>query len=94
MKKQVQFFSMIFLLSGLIVLPVICSVNHAANNLVVHPSLAASGSPIPAPVPHGTQVLSASGSPIPAPVPHGTQVLSASGSPIPAPVPFPPATAV
>jgi hypothetical protein len=69
--------------AGLIVAPVVESVNFTKSINVVE------GSPLPAPVPKATEaVIVAEGSPLPAPVPKVAEaVFVAEGSPLPAPVP-------
>jgi hypothetical protein len=84
----------------LIVLPVTCSVNHAAYNPALSlQTLQADGAPLPAPIPHtaiSSSTLTADGAPLPAPIPHttingapssSTLTLIADGAPLPAPIP-------
>jgi len=82
----------------LIVLPVTCSVNHAAYNPALNQqTLQADGAPLPAPIPHtaiSSSLLIADGAPLPAPIPHTTidsassaSSLVADGAPLPAPIP-------
>jgi hypothetical protein len=82
----------------LIVLPVTCSVNHAAYNPALsQQTLQADGAPLPAPIPHtatSSSPLIADGAPLPAPIPHtainsapAASSLVADGAPLPAPIP-------